>query len=100
MTLLFFAFVGWEMIGNLAEVQKPGRDLPLSLGIALLLVNLLYFAVAFVTVGTRVYQSEFRYLYDYTNWLSLGQSIGNTCSLPWIYRLLLSCTYLCCRFSA
>ncbi len=56
MTLLFFAFIGWEMIGNLAEeFRNPRRDLPLSLGVAVLLVNLLYFAVAFVTVGTEVY---------------------------------------------
>lgn len=58
MTLLFFAFIGWEMIGNLAEeFRNPRRDLPLSLGVAVLLVNLVYFAVAFVTVGTEVYHS-------------------------------------------
>ncbi|MBP2631025.1 MAG: amino acid permease [Firmicutes bacterium] len=58
MTLLFFAFMGWEMIGNLAEEFKnPIRDIPLSLGAAALLTNLLYFAVAFVTVGTEVYRS-------------------------------------------
>ena len=56
MTLLFFAFMGWEMIGHLAEEFKdPKRDLPLSLGLAFLFVNLLYFAVAVVTVGTEVY---------------------------------------------
>lgn len=58
MTLLFFAFMGWEMIGNLAEEFKnPIRDIPLSLGVAALLTNLLYFAVALVTVGTEVYRS-------------------------------------------
>jgi len=58
MTLLFFAFMGWEMIGNLAEeFRDPVRDIPLSLGIAALLTNLLYFAVAFVTIGTEVYLS-------------------------------------------
>jgi len=58
MTLLFFAFMGWEMIGHLAEEFKnPARDIPLSLGIAALLTNLLYFAVAFVTIGTGVYLS-------------------------------------------
>jgi len=56
MTLLFFAFMGWEMIGHLAEEFKnPARDIPLSLGVAALLTNLLYFAVAFVTIGTGVY---------------------------------------------
>jgi amino acid efflux transporter len=58
MTLLFFAFMGWEMIGNLAEEFKnPVRDIPLSLGVAVLLTNLIYFAVAFVTIGTNVYHS-------------------------------------------
>ncbi|MDR3561604.1 MAG: amino acid permease [Negativicutes bacterium] len=58
MTLLFFAFIGWEMIGHLAEeFNNPRRDIPLSLGAAVLLVNTLYFAVAFVTVGTEVYHS-------------------------------------------
>jgi amino acid efflux transporter len=56
MTLLFFAFMGWEMIGHLAEeFRNPLRDLPLSLGVAVLLINVLYLAVAFVTVGTEVY---------------------------------------------
>ena len=58
MTLLFFAFMGWEMIGHLAEEFKdPKRDLPLSLGLAFLFVNLLYFAVAVVTVGTEIYKT-------------------------------------------
>lgn len=58
MTLLFFAFMGWEMIGHLAEEFKnPARDIPLSLGAAALLTNLLYFAVAFVTIGTGVYRA-------------------------------------------
>jgi len=58
MTLLFFAFMGWEMIGHLAEEFKnPARDIPLSLGVAALLTNLLYLAVAFVTIGTGVYLS-------------------------------------------
>ena len=58
MTLLFFAFMGWEMFGNLAEeFRYPSRDIPWSLGVAALLTNLLYFAVAFVTIGTEVYLS-------------------------------------------
>lgn len=58
MLLLFFAFMGWEMIGHLAEEFKnPRKDIPMSLGVAVLLVNGLYFAVAFVTVGTEVYRS-------------------------------------------
>lgn len=58
MSILFFAFIGWEMIGNLAEEFKnPLKDIPLSLGVSILLVNTLYLAVAFVTVGTGVYNS-------------------------------------------
>ena len=58
MMLLFFAFIGWEMIGHLAEEFKnPRQDLPVSLGVALLLVTVLYLSIAFVTVGTGVYRS-------------------------------------------
>lgn len=56
MALLFFAFCGWEMIGHLAEeFQNPLRDIPWSLGIAVFVVNALYFSVVLVTVGTEVY---------------------------------------------
>ncbi|SMD03083.1 APC family permease [Sporomusa malonica] len=59
MMLLFFAFMGWEMIGHLAEeFRSPHRDLPLSLGVAVVLVNALYLAVAFTTVGSGVYHAE------------------------------------------
>ncbi|MCE5285901.1 MAG: amino acid permease [Pelosinus sp.] len=59
MSLIFFAFMGWEMIGNLAEEFKnPQKDLPISLAISVIVINLLYLAVAYVTVGTNVYQSE------------------------------------------
>lgn len=58
MTLLFFAFMGWEMIGHLAEeFRNPLRDIPWSLAVALLVINSLYLAVAFVTIGTGVYQT-------------------------------------------
>lgn len=58
MTLLFFAFMGWEMVGHLAEeFRNPVRDLPVSLGLAFLFVNALYLAVAVVTVGTEVYKT-------------------------------------------
>lgn len=59
MALIFFAFMGWEMIGNLAEEFKnPRKDLPISLAISVIVINLLYLAVAFVTIGTNVYQSD------------------------------------------
>jgi amino acid efflux transporter len=61
MTVLFWAFVGWEMIGHLAEEFKnPGRDIQLSLGISLVVINLLYIMLAFVIVGTGAYLGEDR----------------------------------------
>ena len=40
MSLLFFAFIGWEMIGHLAEeFRRPRKDIPLSLGLAALVIN-------------------------------------------------------------
>ncbi|GBF33878.1 amino acid permease [Desulfocucumis palustris] len=59
MTVLFWAFVGWEMIGHLAEEFKnPGRDIQISLGVSLVIVNLLYILLAFVIIGTRSYLAE------------------------------------------
>ena len=56
MTILFWAFVGWEMVIHLAEEFKnPSRDIKISLGASLAVINLLYFLVAFVTVGTSAY---------------------------------------------
>lgn len=59
MTLLFFAFMGWEMIGHLAEEFKnPRRDIALSLAIAFILINSIYLATAIVTVGTGAYKGN------------------------------------------
>lgn len=56
MMLLFWAYVGWEMIAHLAEeFRSPAQDIRLSLGWSLLIVNLLYLLLAFVTVGTGSY---------------------------------------------
>jgi len=44
------------MVVHLAEeFQDPGRDIKLSLGISLIVINLLYLLLAFVIVGTRSY---------------------------------------------
>ena len=57
MSLLFFAFLGWEMIGHLAEEFKnPRRDIPVSLGAAFAVVTVIYIAIAFVIVGSGVYK--------------------------------------------
>ncbi|MEG1825320.1 MAG: amino acid permease [Cloacibacillus sp.] len=58
MSLLFFAFLGWEMIGHLAEeFRSPRRDIPISLGAAYVTVNIIYFMIAFVIVGSGVYKT-------------------------------------------
>lgn len=58
MNLLFFAFMGWEMIGHLSEeFYNPHKDIPLSLCVGFLLINLLYFSVAFVTIGSNIYKT-------------------------------------------
>jgi amino acid efflux transporter len=58
MNLLFFAFMGWEMIGHLAEeFYNPHKDIPLSLCVGFLLINILYFSIAFVTIGSSVYKT-------------------------------------------
>lgn len=60
MTILFWAFVGWEVIIHLAEEFKnPARDIPISLGISIVVINLFYIAIAFVTVGTSIYLDVF-----------------------------------------
>ena len=56
MTRLFWAFVGWEMIVHLAEeFKKPARDIPISLGVSIGIINILYLSLAFVTIGTLAY---------------------------------------------
>jgi len=58
MNLLFFAFMGWEMIGHLAEeFHNPRKDIPLSLCVGYLLISLLYFSIVFVTIGSGVYKT-------------------------------------------
>lgn len=56
MAMLFWAFVGWEMIVHLAEeFENPSRDIPLSLGVSIIIINIMYLSVAFVTIGTKAY---------------------------------------------
>ena len=56
MAMLFWAFVGWEMIVHLAEeFENPVRDIPLSLGVSIIIINIMYLSVAFVTIGTNAY---------------------------------------------
>ncbi|MCL5116694.1 MAG: amino acid permease [Firmicutes bacterium] len=53
---IFWCFVGWEMVGHLAEeFRDPARDLRRTFVAAPLLVGILYVALSIVTVGTHAY---------------------------------------------
>ncbi|GAA3391154.1 APC family permease [Cryptosporangium minutisporangium] len=50
--LLVWSFVGWEAITHLtAEFRRPARDLPRATAAAVVIVGVLYLAVAFAVVG-------------------------------------------------
>lgn len=54
--MIFFSFVGWEMITPLAEeFHRPEKDVPLSLYLGAACVAGLYIMLSFVTVGTHSY---------------------------------------------
>ena len=54
--LIFWSFLGYENVSNVAEeFADPVRDFPRSVYASAALVGSLYFAVAFVTVGTAAY---------------------------------------------
>lgn len=49
--LLFFVYLGFEEVANLAEeVKRPGRDIPLALFVSMAVTTALYVAVAVVIV--------------------------------------------------
>lgn len=51
--LAFYAFIGFEDIVNMAEETKnPSRNLPLAIMGSLGIATLLYFLVAYITIGT------------------------------------------------
>lgn len=53
---IFWCFVGWEMVGHLAEeFRDPVRDLRRTFMIAPTLVGVLYLGLVVVTVGTHAY---------------------------------------------
>ncbi|MCY8864635.1 amino acid permease [Bacillus spizizenii] len=54
--MIFFSFVGWEMITPLAEeFHRPEKDVPISLFLGAACVAGLYIMLSFVTVGTHSY---------------------------------------------
>lgn len=62
MSLLVWAFIGWETVTHLAaEFRNPRRDLPLATGISLAVISVLTLAVAGVTIlvlGPEAAQTE------------------------------------------
>ncbi len=56
--LIFWSFLGYENVSNVAEeFEDPGRDFRRAVYWSVAIVGVLYFAVAFVTVGTASYLS-------------------------------------------
>ncbi|MFT8872686.1 MAG: amino acid permease [Sporolactobacillus sp.] len=54
--IIFFSFVGWEMITPLSEEFKnPKRDMSISLLLGAICISVLYISISFVTVGTHSY---------------------------------------------
>ncbi|MDE2045239.1 MAG: amino acid permease [Thermoplasmata archaeon] len=55
-SLIFWSFLGYENVSNVAEeFEDPARDFPRAVALSVVVVGAFYFAVAFVTVGTRAY---------------------------------------------
>ena len=56
--LIFFAFLGFENVGNIAEeVENPRRNLPLALIISIIISTILYMLVAVVAVSVIPWQT-------------------------------------------
>ncbi len=56
--LIFWTYLGYENVSNVAEeFEHPERDFLRSVWISVAVVGLLYFALAFVTVGTGAYHA-------------------------------------------
>ncbi len=53
--LIFWSFLGYENVSNVAEEFRDPRDFKRSIGSSVVLVGGLYLAVALVTGGTRAY---------------------------------------------
>ncbi|SCC38423.1 Protein of unknown function [Bacillus thuringiensis] len=54
--IIFFSFVGWEMITPLAEeFKRPAKDISISLFLGAICISIMYIAISFVTIGTHSY---------------------------------------------
>src|SRR5215831_4679924 len=56
--LIFWSYLGYENVSNVAEEFKnPKKDFQRSILLSVILIGVLYLAVAVVTVGTRAYDA-------------------------------------------
>ena len=56
--LIVWSFLGYENVSNVAEeFENPKRDFNRSVAVSVLLISVLYLAVAVATVGTGAYES-------------------------------------------
>jgi len=56
--LIFWSYLGYENVSNVAEEFKdPKRDFHRSIVLSVVLIAILYFSVALVTVGTNAYSA-------------------------------------------
>lgn len=55
--LVFFAFLGFDVVATASEETKdPRRNIPRGIGLGMLLITIMYMAVAFVTTGMVSYK--------------------------------------------
>jgi amino acid efflux transporter len=55
--LIFWSFLGYENVSNVAdEFENPQRDFRRSVYLSVLIIGVLYFAVALATIGTGAYK--------------------------------------------
>jgi amino acid efflux transporter len=70
--ILFFAFAGWEAVAHLAEEFRDStRDLRRATGFTIVLVTILYLAIAFAVVSTGTYGD------DQTDHYAIGKLLQN-----------------------
>jgi len=56
--LIFWSYLGYENVSNVAsEFERPERDFRRAVWISVAIIGVLYFALAFVTVGTEAFQA-------------------------------------------
>ncbi|MCP3027069.1 APC family permease [Halobacillus sp. A5] len=58
-TVIYWAFFGWEAICNLAtKFKRPHKDIVRSTLISAVIIGVLFLALSFVTIGTATYGDE------------------------------------------